>query len=72
MPDSNNTEELQQQTKEARPLITKVAQYACRKYNHGASPEDVEDLTEQIILLLLEDDDRHWKTYDPAKAKLNT
>jgi RNA polymerase sigma factor (sigma-70 family) len=70
MPDSNNTEELQQQIKEARPTITKKVQYVCRKY--GASPEDVEDLTEQIIFLLMEDDCRRWKTYDPAKAKLNT
>jgi RNA polymerase sigma factor (sigma-70 family) len=72
MPDSNNTEELRQQIVEARPLIAKEVQYACRKYNHGAPPDEVEDLTEQIIFLLMEDDCRRWKTYDPAKAKLNT
>jgi RNA polymerase sigma factor (sigma-70 family) len=35
-------------------------------------PQDVEDLSEQISLLLLADDYRRLKTYDPAKAKLRT
>ena len=71
MPESNNSEELKQQIDQARPLITKQVQYACRKHKH-TSPEDVEDLTQQIIFRFLEDNCRRWKTYKPAKAKRDT
>ncbi len=72
MPDSNNTENLEQLVIEARALIPSEVQYACRKYNHGAPPEEVEELSAQILLLLLEHDYRRLKTYDCQKAKLKT
>ena len=72
MPDSNNVHELQELVINAQVIIKKDVGFACRKYNHGAPPDEVEELTEQINLLLLEDDCRRLKTYDPAKAKFST
>ncbi len=72
MPDSKNAENLEQLFIEARALIPTEVQYACRKYNHGAPPEEVEELSAQILLLLLEHDYRRLKTYDCQKAKLKT
>ncbi len=72
MPDCKDTGNLTQTIIEARPKIVIEVASACRKYNHGAPPEEVEELTEQITLLLLEDDYRRLKTYDPQKAKFST
>ena len=72
MPDSNNMGNLKQLLIEVRSLLTTEVSYACRKYNHGAPPEEIEEFSEQITLLLLEDDCRRLQTYDPQKAKLKT
>ncbi len=72
MPDSNDLETLQARVADARAQITTAVRIACRMYNHGALPEEVEDFTEQIIVLLLEDDCRRMQTHDPSKASFKT
>lgn len=47
--------------------------FAYRHYSNGyAPPDDVEELTEEIIKLLLDHNCHRIKTYDPAKASLKT
>ena len=70
MPDSNNILELQERVANSRDLIKKQVTFVCRKYN--SCPEEVKDLTSEIILYLLVEDCRHQKTYDPAKGKFST
>ena len=72
MPDSNQIYELQELVANSQACIKTNVIFACRKYNHGAPPDEVEELTEQINLLLLEDDCRRLKTYDRSKAKFST
>lgn len=72
MPDSNDLETLRLRVANARAQITIAVQFACRNYNHGAPPAEVEDFTEDIIKLLLEDDCRRMQTHDPTKASFNT
>lgn len=72
MPDSNDLETLQARVADARAQITTAVRVACRNYNHGAPPEEVEDFTDDIIKLLLEDDCRRFRTHDPSKASFNT
>lgn len=72
MPESKSIENPKQLIAEARVVIATEVPYACRKYNHGAPPEKVEELSGQILLLLLEHDCRRLKTYDSGKAKLST
>ena len=73
MPDSNNIHELQERVINSRDTIKQDVIFACLKYNHGcAPPETVEELTEEIIFLLLEGDYHRLKTYDPTKAKFST
>ncbi len=71
MPGSNNIHELQELVANSRDIIGKTVIFACRKYNHGA-PDEVEELTEQIIVRLLEDGCHRLNTFDPAKAKFST
>ena len=72
MPDSNDLGTLQALVTDARAQITTAVRVACRNYNHGAPPEEVEDFTDDIIKLLLEDDFRRMQTHDPSKASFNT
>lgn len=72
MPDSKNIEYWEQLFMEACALIRAEVRYALQKYNYGAPPEEVEELSEQITFLLWEDDYRRLKTYDPTKGKLKT
>ena len=70
MPDSTEYWELL--LLEARSLLPAEVRSALRQHNRTILPEDVEDLSELISFLLLDDDYRRLKTYDPAKAKLRT
>ena len=54
MPDSNDFDTLKTFVENARALIAKAVRIACRKYKHSALPEEIEDFTEEIIVLLLE------------------
>jgi RNA polymerase sigma factor (sigma-70 family) len=72
MPDSNDPEILQARVADARAQITTAVRFACRTYNHGAPPAEVEDFTEDIIKLLLEDDCRRMQTHDPGKGSFKT
>ena len=72
MPDSNEREDLKLLVANSYEVITTTVQFACRNYNHGAPPDEVEELRGQIIVLLLEDDCRRLKTYDPDKSSFNT
>ena len=72
MPDSNDLETLQARVTDARAQITTAVRVACRKYKHNATPEEIEDFTEDIIKLLLEDDCRKLRTHDPGKALFKT
>ena len=68
MPDSNDLKALQARVTDARAQITIAVRFACRNYNHGAPPEEVEDFTEDIIKLLLEDECRRMQTQDLSKV----
>ena len=72
MPDSNEREDLELLVTNSYEIITTTVQFACRKYNHGAPPDEVEKLRERIIVLLLEDDCHRMKTYDPEKSSFKT
>ncbi len=72
MPDSNDLETLQAQVADTRAQITIAVRFACRKYNQGAPPEEVEDFTDDIVKLLLEADCRKLRTHDPSKASFKT
>jgi RNA polymerase sigma factor (sigma-70 family) len=68
MPDSNELETLTALVENSRAPIRKAVRIACRKYKYNATPEEIEDFTEQIIVLLLEDDCRKLRTYDSSQA----
>lgn len=72
MPDSNEPKTLQAHVADAHAHITTAVRFACRKYNHGAPPEEVEEFTEQITVLLLEQDCRRMQTHNPSKASFKT
>jgi RNA polymerase sigma factor (sigma-70 family) len=72
MPDSNELETLTALVENSRAPIRKAVRIACRKYKYNATPEEIEDFTEQIIVLLLEDDCRKLRTYDSSQATFPT
>ena len=72
MPDSNDLKALQARVADASPLIVTYVRFACRKYKYNATPEEIEDFTEDIIKLLLEADCRKFRTHDPGKALFTT
>ncbi len=72
MPDSNEHEDLELLVANSYAVIITTGQFACRKYNHGAPPDEVEELRGQVIVLLLEDDCHRMKTYDPEKSSFTT
>ncbi len=72
MPDSNDLKTLQARVADARAQITAAVRFGCRKYKYNATPEEIEDFTEDIIKLLLEDDCRRFRTHDPDKASFKT
>ena len=72
MPDSNDLATLKLFVEYSRPLTAKAVRVACRKYKHRATPEEIEDFTEDFIELLLEDDCRRLRTHDPDKASFKT
>ncbi len=72
MPDSNDLASLQLLILNSRAQISTAVYFACRKYNHGSPPDEVEEFSEQIIALLLEDNCRRLQTFDSAKAKYIT
>jgi RNA polymerase sigma factor (sigma-70 family) len=72
MPESNELETLKKFVANSRALIGKTVRIACRKYKHNATPEEIEDFTEDIIVLLLEDDCRKLRTYDSSQASFPT
>ncbi|MBS1812258.1 MAG: sigma-70 family RNA polymerase sigma factor [Acidobacteria bacterium] len=72
MPDTNDPKTLQAHVADAHAQITSAVRFACQKYNHGTPPEEVEEFTEQLTLLLLEQDCRRIQTHDPSKASFKT
>jgi hypothetical protein len=72
MPDSNELETLTALVENSRARIRKAVRIACRKYKHSALPDEIEDFTEQIIELLLEDDGRKLRSYDASKGTFAT
>jgi RNA polymerase sigma factor (sigma-70 family) len=72
MPDSNDFETLKLFVESSRPRMTKAVRFACRKYKHHAAPEEIEDFTEQIIVLLLDDNCRSLRSYDASKGQFST
>jgi RNA polymerase sigma factor (sigma-70 family) len=72
MPDSNELETLIAMAENSRAQIAKAVRIACWKYNYNATPDEIEDFTEQIIVLLLEDDGRKLRSYDASKGAFAT
>ena len=72
MPDSKSIQEWQEFIAESRAIIKTAVVNVYRKYNGYAPPDDVEELTEKIILLLLDHDCHKIQTYDPSKGDLKT
>ncbi len=72
MPDSNNILESQELVANSRDIIKAAVASTYRKYNGYAPPDDVEELTEKIILLLLDHDCHKIKTYNPSQGDIRT
>jgi len=54
------------------PQVQAAVQRACQSYRHRATPDEVDDLTQQLLLRLLEQDARRLRSYDPLKAAFST
>ena len=72
MPDSNDFETAQSFVEKSRKDITAAVRFACWHHKYAATPQDIEDFTEQINLLLLAGDCRKLRTYDPTQASFTT
>ena len=68
MLDSNDLETLPARVANFRSLIVTAVRFACWKHKYKATPEEIEDFTEDIIKLLLEDDCRRFRTYSGFRA----
>lgn len=49
-----------------------IVRQVCQRFHRHPNPDKIEDYCDEILLLLLADDDRYLKTFDPAKASLKT
>lgn len=72
MPDSINLKTWQSLVANFHTQITTAVRSACHTYHHVPLAQEVEELTEQIIVLLLMDDCHKVQTFDPNKASFNT
>jgi RNA polymerase sigma factor (sigma-70 family) len=72
MTDNNDLATVTSLVTNSRPQIVNAVRIACRKYKYHATPEEMEDFIEQIIVLLLEDDCRRVRTHDPSKSSFKT
>ncbi|MEW6212063.1 MAG: sigma-70 family RNA polymerase sigma factor [Acidobacteriota bacterium] len=54
------------------PHIFLMVRLALRLHNHPASEGEIEDLSHEAVLLLIEDDFRRLRTFDETKASIKT
>ncbi len=54
------------------PQIFLLVRLALRLHNHPASDGEIEDLSHETVLLLIEDDFRRLRTFDETKASIKT
>lgn len=72
MPDSNFTSDLEKFITASYADIFSAVSHACHNYQHGVTKAELEDLTQELYLLLREDDCHKAKTFNPQKAKFTT
>lgn len=72
MPDRNELEILKAEVAAYRSQIATAVRFACWNTNYKALPEEIEDCTEDITQLLLEDDCRKYRTFRAEKAAFET
>ena len=69
MPDSNFTSDLEKFITDSYAGIFSAVSHACHNYQCGVTKAELEDLTQELYLLLREDDCHKAKIFNPQKAK---
>jgi RNA polymerase sigma factor (sigma-70 family) len=67
-----NERSLEQVVEAMYPHIFLMVRLALRLHNHPACEGEIEDLSHETILLLIEDDFRRLRTFDETKASIKT
>ncbi|MCI0337440.1 MAG: sigma-70 family RNA polymerase sigma factor [Acidobacteria bacterium] len=68
-PDNTNAENL---IIELLPLIPGAVRHACHVYMHHPSPDEILDISQSIVLMLVDDNYRRIRSFDHHKSTIET
>ncbi len=69
---SPNSPEVKEVLAQATALLDQAIRQACLHLHHQPTPAEVKRLKQRLVVILLEDDCRRLRTFDPQKGRLES